>query len=263
MLRSFSRFEPSSEQDVYDKGVKGMKNNMMVVALVGCLVATFAPGQQKSSVASPETDLVRSEMLVSTKWLADHLKDPDVVILHICDGFSDYKRGHIPGARYLAMKKISVDIGPVSVELPSVQQLQQAFSELGVGDNTRVVIYTTGWFPYAARAWFTLDYLGHGDKATLLDGGIDQWLAEDRAVIGGNSPEAPAATFTPHVHDDYRALFDEVKADVDAKPGEEPEQIVDARPPRGYTNGHLAGATNIYWQETLVSEDDFQAPASA
>src|SRR5215467_2147996 len=108
--------------------------------------ATLAFGQQPPS----GTQVVRSEMLVSTKWLADHLKDPNLVILHICDGYSDYKRGHIPGARFLAMKKISVDNGPVSVELPSVEQLKQAFSELGVGDKTRVVIYTTGWFPYAA-----------------------------------------------------------------------------------------------------------------
>ena len=224
------------------------------------LVASSAGGQQKPA-APGNSDDVRSEMLVSTKWLADHLKDPNVVILHLADNIGDYKRGHIPGARYLAMKKISTDNGSISVELPRVDQLQKTFSELGVGNNTRVVIYATNWFPNAARAYFTLDYLGHGDKAALLDGGVEQWLAEDRPV-SGETPKFSPATFTPYVHEKFRALLDEVKSDVDAKPGEEPEQIIDARPSRRYKAGHLAGATNVYWQDTLVSEENpvFQSP---
>jgi thiosulfate/3-mercaptopyruvate sulfurtransferase len=218
------------------------------------LVANGAVSQQKAPEAA-NSDGVRSEMLVSTQWLADHLKDPNVVLLHVTDNLGDYKRGHIPGARYLASKKFIADSGPVSVELLSVDELQKTFGELGIGDNTRVVIYATNWFPYAARAYFTLDYLGHGDKAALLDGGVEQWLAEDRPV-SGETPKFSPATFTPHVHENVRALLAEVKNDVDAKPGEEPEQIVDARPASRYTAGHLSGASNIYWQDTLVSEDN-------
>lgn len=224
------------------------------------LAASGGAGRQQP-VAAANSDGVRSEMLVSTQWLANHLNDPNVVILHLADSAIDYKRGHIPGARYLAMTKIAVDNGPINVELPSVDQLQKTFSDLGVGDNTRVVIYATNWFPDAARAYFTLDYLGHGDKAALLDGGIEQWLAEDRPV-SGETPKFSPATFTPHVHENFRALLDEVKNDIDAKPGEEQEQIVDARPARRYEAGHLAGASNIYWMDTLVSEDNpvFQSP---
>ena len=224
------------------------------------LVASYAVGQQRPA-ASANSDGVRTEMLVSTKWLADHLKDPNLVILHLADNLGDYKRGHIPGARYLAMKKISTDNGSINVELPSVDQLQQTFSELGVGDNTRVVIYATNWFPDAARAYFTLDYLGHGDKAALLDGGVEQWLAEDRPV-SGEAPTFAPATFTPKVQEKVRALLDEVKSDVDAKPGEGPEQIIDARPSPRYQSGHLAGASNVYWQDALVSKENpvFQSP---
>lgn len=217
--------------------------------------AAFPHAQESAPVKAVNSDGVRSEMLVSTKWLADHLKDPNLVILHLADNLSDYKRGHIPGARYLSMKKITTDNGPISVELPSVDQLQKTFSELGVGDNTRVVIYATNWFPDAARAYFTLDYLGHGDKAALLDGGIEQWLAEDRPV-SGETPIFSPVTFTLHVHENFRALLDQVKSDVDAKPGEEPEQLIDARPARRYSAGHLGGASNVYWQDTLVSEEN-------
>jgi thiosulfate/3-mercaptopyruvate sulfurtransferase len=234
---------------------------MRSLILVSLLVVASGAVAQQKPAAPANSDGVRSEMLVSTKWLADHLKDPNVVVLHLADNIGDYKRGHIPGARFLSIKKLITDNGPLNTELPSVEQLQQTFSELGIGDNTRVVIYATDWFPNGARVYFTLDYLGHGDKAALLDGGIEQWLNENRPV-SGETPAFSPATFTPHVHENFRALLDEVKGDVDAKPGEEPEQIVDARPARRYTAGHVPGANNVYWQETLVSEDNpvFQSP---
>jgi thiosulfate/3-mercaptopyruvate sulfurtransferase len=241
-----------------------MKKTATLLALLSLVVMVhlaLASGREQQSAAAASSNAVRSDMLVSTQWLADHLKDPNVVVLHLADNASDYKRGHIPGARYLAMEKIITDNGSISAELPTVDQLQKTFSELGVGDNTRVVIYATNWFPNAARAFFTLDYLGHGDKAALLDGGIEQWLAEDRPV-SGETPRFSSATFTSHVHENVRALLDEVKNDVDAKPGEEPEQILDARPARRYNAGHLGGASNVYWQDTLVSEENpvFQSP---
>lgn len=234
-----------------------MRRFVSLLVLLVCLsfgfVSNAAFAQQSSGAAPAETDSLRSGMLVSTKWLAEHLNDPDVVVLHVTDSFADYKRGHIPGARFLAMQKFTTDNGPVSTELPSVAVLQQTFSELGMADNTRVVLYATNWFPNAARAYFTLDYLGHGDKSSLLDGGIEQWLAEDRPVTG-DIPQFSAATFTPHAHENFRALLDEVKSDVDAKPGEKTAQIVDSRPARRYAAGHLPGAVNLYWQDTLVSE---------
>jgi thiosulfate/3-mercaptopyruvate sulfurtransferase len=204
---------------------------------------------------------VRSEMLVTTQWLADHAKDPNVVVLHVGDRMNDYKRGHIPGARFLQYKTIAEDVNGVSVELPAVERLQKVFSDLGIGDKTRVVIYTTSWQPDAARVWFTLDYLGHGENAALLDGGIDQWLNENRPV-SGDSPKFSPATFTPRANEKLRAMLDEVKAVSEAKAGDADSQILDARPARRYTAGHISGSTNIYWQDTLVSEEKpvFQSP---
>ena len=214
-------------------------------------VSSSIPSQDASAVGLGSKNL-RSDMLVSTAWLAEHLRDPHVVVLHIADSRSDYKRGHIPGARYLAMSSISDNSGALSAELPPLEQLQRVFSEVGVGNDTRVVLYATNWFPNAARAYYTLDYLGHGDKTALLDGGIEQWLAEDRPT-SSEIPKFVPATFTPRVHESVRALLDEVKRAAESTIAE--EQIIDARPGRRYTAGHLSGAVNLYWQDTLVSED--------
>ena len=235
-----------------------MTHGIAAMLFLFCAATSIFP-QDKPAQATAGT--VHPEMLLSTKWLADHLNDPNVVVLHIADSYADYKRGHIPGARYLAMKKISNNAGELNVELPPVEELQKTFSELGIGDKTQVVLYATNWFPDGARGYYTLDYLGHGDKTALLDGGIEQWLAEDRPV-SAEVPKVSVAIFTPHVHENVRALLDEVKSVVDSKPSEETEQIVDSRPNRRYTSGHLAGASNVYWQDTLVSEENpvFQSP---
>jgi thiosulfate/3-mercaptopyruvate sulfurtransferase len=113
-----------------------------------------------TALAQPVPRKVRTELLVSTTWLADHLKDPDLVLLHVADTFADYRRGHIPGARYLATGKFIDNSGALGSELPPVEVLAKTFSELGLTRKSRIVIYATAWTPNAARAFFTLDYLG-------------------------------------------------------------------------------------------------------
>jgi len=215
-----------------------------ILALALCAAAASQPGAQEAKPAHPE-------MLVSTVWLAEHLKDPDVVVLHVADKRSDYIRGHIPGAHYIQSDQfVDEHVGAMS-ELPSVQQLKKVFEEAGVDDSSRVIIYTTAWFPLAARAYYTLDFLGH-ERTTLLDGGIEQWLNEKRPV-SSEQPKFSPATFTPRVKPAVRAMLDEVKRAVESRDGK--TAIVDARPASRYTAGHLAGASNVYWLDTLVSAD--------
>ncbi|MFN7957025.1 MAG: rhodanese-like domain-containing protein [Holophagaceae bacterium] len=215
----------------------------LLVPVLGCALMAQAPAPKS-----------RPELLVSTAWLAEHLRDPDLVLLHVADTFADYKRGHIPGARYLATAKFIDNSGALGSELPPVEVLTKTFSELGVSEKSRVVIYATAWMPNAARAFFTLDYLGHGDRAALLDGGIEQWLAEDRAVTGA-LPAFAAATFLAKPRPEVRVTLDEVRKAVAAPPDQATCQVMDSRPGRRYQAGHLNGASHVYWQETLVDEE--------
>jgi len=197
-------------------------------------------------------------MLVSTSWLADHLVDPKVVILHVTDDRKDYEKRHIPGARFVPMDRLTYsdgkngEMGMIEKDLPSLDKLQKLFSELGVSNDSHVIIYATNWFPNAARGYFTLDYLGHGDKTSLLDGGMEQWLNEKRPV-DSVEPKITATDFTPHVHPEVLALLENVKKITADTSASVKTQIVDSRPHKRYTDGHLAGSVNLYWQDTLVS----------
>lgn len=225
-----------------------MKCNSILLIATTCLLTSFAGSPTIAEAVSPNPELV-----VSTKWLADHLSDSNLVIVQIGHDEQDFKAGHIPGARYLAMDKFATGQAAPGTELLPPDQLKKNLEAIGIGDNTRVVYYAPDWDPMATRLFFTMDYLGHGDQAALLDGGLDQWLREKRATSTEDSVAKPGS-LTVHLHPEIVAKMDYMKKLV-ADPESE-VTIVDARPSKRYRNGHLRGAESLYWENALISEKD-------
>jgi len=239
---------------------------MILVLLIVTLLLLPAGANPQKLKPPPQ---VRDHMLVSTEWLARHLNDSAIVILHVAHDRADYDAGHLPGARFLAVDQITATLDNVSNELPSVPELKKVFESVGVGDQTQVVLYGERQGLWAARAWFTLDYLGHGDKAALLDGNIEKWRKENRPLTEDPPPIKPAS-FTPHVqpgvlvtmpvmHDLSREALNTISPTV---------VLVDARPPEQYRGeentsdtpraGRIPGAVNLYWMTTLDSKENPQ-----
>ena len=230
-----------------------MKRNFKLCTLVALLLmglsvlATDTPQPSKSAGAA------HPELVVSTQWLADHLSDPNLVIVHIGHHESDYRAGHIPGARYLAMDKFATGDDEPGTELLPADELKKNLEAIGIGDNSRVVYYAPDWDPMATRLFFTMDYLGHGNQAALLDGGLDQWVREKRQTSTEDSTAKPGS-LTIHLHPEIIAKMDYMKTLVDHP--EKDAVIVDARPSKRYRNGHLRGAESLYWQNALISEKE-------
>jgi len=117
---------------------------------------------------------VREEMVVSTEWLSKNLAS--VNLIEIGDRAS-FEAAHIPGARLIERHDLVVERGSVPNELPSLTALEALFTRAGAGDDKRIVLYSN--YPIlAARAWFTLDYLGHGSRTSILDGGFAKWMGD-------------------------------------------------------------------------------------
>jgi thiosulfate/3-mercaptopyruvate sulfurtransferase len=124
-------------------------------------------------------------MVVSSSWLAAHLSDPNLVLLHV--GEKDaYPAKHIAGARLVSLKNISVSEHSgqgLMLEMPKADDLRQRLEALGISDDSRVVVYYgKDWVSPSTRVIFTLDYAGLGDHAVLLDGGMDGWIREGQKV---------------------------------------------------------------------------------
>ncbi len=204
---------------------------------------------------------LRTDMLVSTDWLAAHLDDPDLVLLSVGATPDFYDHGHIPGARQLRLEQIAVTRGGIPNELPPESVLQQVFAAAGVGNNSRVVLYGDRFNLLAARAYFTLDYLGLAAHAALLDGGLDKWRAENR----------PLSTETPAIKPGTLKLAPRRELLINTEQMREfaakkSATLIDARPLAEFTgkqasedvreHGHIPGATSLYWMDMLVSREN-------
>ena len=161
---------------------------------------------------------LRPEMLVTTGWLAENLSETDVVVLCINSTPEFYSKGHIPGALQIKLEDIAVTRDGIPNELPPAETLQHIFAAAGVSNSSRVVLYGERLNLFAARAYFTLDYLGVAARVALLDGGLEKWTAERRPL----STEIPQAKTTTLVVSPRTEILVDTKAMRDfsqQKPG--------------------------------------------
>ncbi len=227
-----------------------MKRGLFVLAMILAVVAGAAAGK------APKT----GDMLVQTDWLASHLHDQNLVVLHVGADRKIYDQAHIPGARFLALSEIAVVRNGIPNEMPDVPQLKAAFERLGVGDKTRVILYGDELGLFATRALFTLEYLGK--NSALLDGGLEKWQAEKREVTAAAPATPKPATLTPKLQAGLLADLPAVQQAVKARNA----AIIDARPPAEFSGatpgggikrpGHIPGAKNVFWVNNLVSREN-------
>ena len=103
-------------------------------------------------------------------------------------GRQTFEAGHIPGANFLDLQNEFSDFATeLRFMMPGVGQLETAFGRHGIRNDSRVVLYSASGRPmWATRFWWMLRSLGF-DGASVLDGGIDKWTAEGRAIETGLS----------------------------------------------------------------------------
>ncbi len=236
--------------------------NKAALALIG--TAILSPAFQRMFAQERSRPAVRSEMLVSTSWLERHLNDRNLVVLYVGHDRGEFDSGHIPGSRFVRLDDLVEQHKDSLNELPPVDDLQATFESLEVGDESRVVLTGDRGGVLAARAYFTLDYLGHGDHAALLDGGLEKWIAESRKTTT-DDPRPAQTHFTPHVQPGILVSTAQMrKASLAVSKGGSDYVLLDARPLAEYTGmvnseavsraGHIVGSQSLYWKELVRSD---------
>ena len=202
------------------------------------------------------------DTLVTAQWLSQHLDDPDLVVLdctvrvdmeegggfRIVSGRADYDGGHIPSAGFAdLMGDLSDGESPLRFAVPTPERFAAAMGALGVGDDSRVVLYDASGSAWAARVWWMLRWVGF-DRAALLDGGLGAWTAEERP-LSTEPANRPAKQLTPAPRPELIADRDEVFAAIDNSA----VSLIDALPEASYRGemamydrpGHIPGASNV------------------
>jgi thiosulfate/3-mercaptopyruvate sulfurtransferase len=205
-------------------------------------------------------------MLVSTAWLAEHLKDANLVVFAVGNK-GEYDKGHIPGSLYLEYHETHLMQAPngLSVELPPMADLEALFGKLGVTNDSRIVLYPMkDTFSWATRIYLTLDAMGLGRQTALLDGGLVVWNKEGRAVTTEVRSVTPGKITTCQQSDVITTL-DDVKANV-KHPGVD---IIDARAAQFYSGkekpgdqrlGHIPGAGSIPFTSLIDDQGKWKSP---
>ncbi len=238
--------------------------NAAALPLLGAAVLSTAFHNNYTQEQSPPA--VRSEMLVSTAWLQRHLNDRDLIVLCIGRDRSQFDSGHIPGSHFVRLDDLVEQRKESLNELPPAADLQATFEGLGVSDGSRIVLADDAGGVLAARAFFTLDYLGHGNQVALLDGGLNAWTAESRRTSKEEPPVA-RAKFSVLAQPDILVTTAHMRQlSLGAGTGDADYVLLDARPVAEYTGvvksesvsqaGHIAGSQSLYWKNLIRSDAD-------
>lgn len=249
-----------------------MRIKLLLVAAIAVVAACSKSGDLSGNTV-PEMDT-----LVSATWLLEHIDDPDLVVIDATvlvefsadgtvrslSGRDDYDAGHIPGAVFADLKgELSDADSRLEFGMPSPEQFAATMGALGVGDDSRVVLYDDMGMSWAARVWWMLRWIGF-DRAALLDGGLPAWKA-----AGGELSTEPAdprpQTLTINLRPELIAYQDEVRASI----GDDDVHLIDSMPEAHYRGemamyvrpGHIPGAlnapvTSLFDETRLFRPDD-------
>jgi thiosulfate/3-mercaptopyruvate sulfurtransferase len=204
-------------------------------------------------------------VIVDTKWIYDHLNDPQVRIAEVdYNPDSSYRLGHIPGAALFDWKQDLND--PNKKDIISREGCEDLLQRTGVNNDTILILYGDykNWF--AAFAFWVFKYYGFND-VRLINGARKKWFEEDRPVsldvpssyprgnFKASEPDNSIRVFIPYVRG---LLYSKDKILVDVRGPEEysgkilaPPEYASEQPQRG---GHIPGAINIPW-DWAVNED--------
>ena len=187
-----------------------------------------------------------NDPLVSTEWLAAHINDANVKVVDATFKLpgvlplpkDDYLAAHIPSAVYFDVDAVSDHSNPLPHMYPSAEQFGRDVGNLGISNADTVVVYDSGGWVAAPRAWWMFLSFGH-DKIHVLNGGLKKWRAEGRAVESGEINAKPAT---------FKATFDvEARAQHAANDRQRRKQrragdrCARSRPFRGTRGGATAG----------------------
>jgi thiosulfate/3-mercaptopyruvate sulfurtransferase len=212
---------------------------------------------------------------VSTEWLADHLDDPDVIIVDATwfmpgtprDARAEHAERHIPGAVFFDIDEISDHSNPLPHMVAEPADFAVHARRLGVEPDSKVVVYDAQGLYSAARVWWNFRLMGH-EAVFVLDGGLPKWIAEAHPLEAG-WPLREHGEFKSHFNPALVRDLAQMRANVDAKA----QQVVDARsaerftaqarePREGLRSGHIPGSHSLPSQTLVTAGGELANKAS-
>ena len=239
-------------------------------------------GPTRTKAKERKTDATGPGPLVSAAWLAEHVDDPDLRLVHVAPDRRVYNKRHIAGATYsdlhkeLALRGKAAETGEAEREwlVPTAEEVGRALRHWRVGEGDRIVFLDdVGMNRQAIRGYWLLRlYRYPADRLHILDGGIEAW----RRAGGATTTEVPEADLADGLRtpvtlgkrdDDLVATYEQVLDwSREAAKADGPTRILDVRTAaewvgtdlRAKRGGHIPGARQRCFVDLLTEEGTFR-----
>jgi len=208
--------------------------------------------------------------LVSTKWLAAHLAEPDIRIADASwylpqagrNAHAEYDAAHIAGAVFFDIDALSDQKSPLPHMLADAVTFSSGMRKLGIGDTDFTVFYDGAGIYSSPRALWMMRAMGHR-RCAVLDGGLPKWIREGHPVesTAERTPVIGRRHFTANPNPDIVRDYESMRHNL-RYPS---EQVIDARSPARYRGeeaeprpgvrpGHMPGSINVHYADVLTPE---------
>jgi thiosulfate/3-mercaptopyruvate sulfurtransferase len=212
--------------------------------------------------------------IVSSDWLAGEIErnNKNLVIVDTRfnlsnpdEGYQQYLEGHIPDAVYVDLEKhlsAPIDKHGGRHPLPQADILAKKLGELGISNDSHVVIYDDQGGMNASRLWWLLNYIGVSN-AFVLDGGWKKWTSENKPITTVVPNPSPKTLF-PQLNNEWKWVD---HFDVQKKINQTDTILIDSRENPRYLGefepidavaGHIPGAKNYFWKDVLNKEGSWK-----
>ena len=212
----------------------------------------------------------QSDKLVTTRWLAENIDDPDLRVIEISrDQEGDtYSKGHIPKAVFWFWKDKLWHTS--DREFASSYEIASYLGDIGMTARSKIVIYGDP-IQYGTYRLWVLTMAGLSN-VSILDGGKTKWIAEGRSLstlIPQYEPSDPIESRTDLStrigrDDVLKGLRESKRILLDAR---SPEEYMGVRvsPPGGFDHGaervgRIPGAQPLFFRDLLNEDDTFISP---
>ena len=176
--------------------------------------------------------------IIDHESLREEIKKNNVRIIDVRRE-DDYKTSHITNSVNLPLAKLLND--------DSAENIAKLAGDLGISDNTLVVVYDDTFGALSSRVVWALQYIGH-NNVKLLDVTFSQWK-ELGLDINTKIPEIEKSTHSINIRSDIMATADYLEKVKDKKN----VVIIDNRERLNFLEQHIPGAINIPYR-TLATD---------
>ena len=193
----------------------------------------------------------RNEVIIEADELLTKLGSENIRIYDASIVDDMYQQGHIPGAAFFDHEKFSDPNKAYEYMLLPDDKLAARIGEIGISNDTEVVVYACGMLPYAARAWWVLRYAGH-KNVRILNGGLSAWKD-----AGGTVEQAARQYEAAVFHPQFRAGMFADKEEVMEALKDSEISVVDVLPLESYEGAHITGSTCLSSMDLMRGLDYF------